>query len=77
MQRKETKLMKANIFKYVFMGVLSLSLTTSCTDDFEDLNTDKHAATDADLEKDGKAVGSKFTQMINHITVISTTCCKT
>lgn len=70
MQRKETKLMKANIFKYVFMGVMSLSLATSCTDDFEDLNTDKHAATDADLEKDGKAVGSKFTQMINHITVM-------
>ena len=62
--------MKKNILRYTLFGFLALSLTTACTDDFESLNTNKHAATDADMEKDGKAVGSFFTQMINRTTVM-------
>ena len=45
-------------------------VAVSCTDDFEDLNTNQHAASEADMEKDGKAVGSFFTQMINRTTVM-------
>ena len=62
--------MKKNFLRYTMYGFLALSLTTACTDDFESLNTNKHAATEADMEKDGKAVGSFFTQMINRTTVM-------
>ena len=41
--------MKKNILRYTLFGFLALSLTTACTDDFESLNTNKHAATDADM----------------------------
>lgn len=51
-------------------GLLVLGFTTACTDDFDELNTDKHAATDKDMEKDGKGVGSFFMQMINRTTVM-------
>ena len=62
--------MKSNILKYTMFGLLALGFTTACTDDFESLNTDKHAATDKDMERDGKAVGSFFQQMINRTTVM-------
>ena len=44
--------MKSNILKYTMFGLLALGLTTACTDDFESLNTDKHAATDKDMERE-------------------------
>ena len=62
--------MKKNTIKYALFGLLTLGFASSCTDDFENLNTSKHAATEADLEKDGKAVGSRFNQMINRISVM-------
>ena len=62
--------MKNNIIKYTFFGLLALGFTTACTDDFESLNTDKHAATEEDMARDGKAVGARFNQMINRITVM-------
>ena len=62
--------MKSNILKYVAFGLLAMGFTTACTDDFDELNTDKHAATDKDMERDGKAVGSFFQQMINRTTVM-------
>ena len=38
--------MKNNILKYTMFGLLALGFTTACTDDFESLNTNKHAADD-------------------------------
>ena len=62
--------MKKNILKYATIGLFTIGMTTACTDDFEDLNTDHHAATAEDMEKDGKAIGAPFNQMINRITVM-------
>ena len=47
-----------------------LAATTACTDDFERLNTDPHAATDQDMQHDGKAVGAFFQQMLNRTTAM-------
>lgn len=59
--------MKKNILKYTILGAIALGFTTACTDDFESLNTNKHAATEADMEKDGKAVGARYQQMLNRV----------
>lgn len=63
--------MKKNVLKYTLAGLFTLAFATACTDDFERLNTSNHVATADDMEKDGKAVGSYFKDMIDHITVMT------
>ena len=59
--------MKTNILKYTFFALLGVGFATACTDNFENLNTDKHAATDEDMARDGKATGAQFQQMLNRL----------
>ncbi len=61
--------MKRYILNLV-LGLLLMGGAVGCTDDFEQLNTDQHAATDQDMQRDGKAVGVFFQQMINRTTVM-------
>ena len=53
-----------SIIKYTFLGALTLTAATACTDNFEDINTNPHEATEEMLEKDGLKTGSFFSQMI-------------
>lgn len=59
--------MKKNFLLYAIIAVFGLAFASGCTSDFDDLNTDKHAATETDMERDGKATGSQFQQMLNRI----------
>jgi len=61
--------MKRYILNLV-LGLLLMGGAVGCTDDFEQLNTDQHAATDQDMQRDGKAVGVFFQQIINRTTVM-------
>lgn len=62
--------MRSVILRYMMIGAVALTMATGCTDDFESLNTDHHAATDQDMQRDGKAVGAFFQQMVNRTTVM-------
>ena len=53
-----------SIIKYTFLGALTLMAATACTDNFEDINTNPHEATEDMLEKDGLKTGSFFSQMV-------------
>lgn len=49
----------------------SLCLLNGCTDKYEEWNTDSHAATDKDLEKDNLKTGTFFTQMQQHVFIVN------
>jgi len=62
--------MKNNIFKIsVFIMVLLIPTTffQSCTDDFEDINTNPKGITNTDLETDFKLVGEQFKQVLLNV----------
>ena len=52
-----TEIKHSTMKRYILnlaLGLLVMGVATGCTDDFEQLNTDQHAATDQDMERDGK-----------------------
>ena len=49
----------------------ALFLLSGCTDKYEEWNTDSHAATDKDLEKDNLKTGTFFTQMQQYVFVVN------
>lgn len=49
--------------KYMLIGSLVLSVNTACTSSFDNINTNKHQATEEMLETDNLKVGAFFAQM--------------
>lgn len=51
------------IVKYLYISALTVAMASSCTSSFMDINTNKHEATEGQLETDNLRVGAFYSQM--------------
>lgn len=55
--------------RFTVAGVSALLLATSCTRNFEDLNTNEHEATEEQMETDNLKTGAFFSQMLRNVVI--------